>query len=168
MRILIFLIALWLAGPLRAEPISEADMKANYAYNFAVFTDWPESTRIGFTICTFGDDRVAQAMKRFDGRVVERRRVIAARLSVAAGAGNCDVLFVGEREVANLPRLLAELRDEPVLTVTDAPGSVPACFQLALEGQRLVFDVNLDVCRRVNLMPQSKLLRLARQVRRGG
>jgi hypothetical protein len=37
---------------------------------------------------------------------------------------------------------------------------------LALENNRMVFDLNLDQCQRVNLKPQAKLLRMARNLKK--
>lgn len=167
MRILLFLLATSLGGSLwAAAPVAEAEMKALYVYNFAMFTAWPDTRRTSITFCVLGDDNVAQAMKRFDGRTLKGLQVRVARLMGISGIERCDVLFVGEREEAALPQVFAELREAAVLTVTDTLKNPVTGFQLALDGQRLVFDVNLEACRRANLMPESRLLRLARQVQK--
>lgn len=166
MRILIFLLASFFGGPLWATPVAEAEMKALYVYNFAMFTAWPEQARASIMFCVLGDKSVAQAMKRFQGRTLKGRQVSVAGLSGTSGVEQCDVLFLGEREADTTPRVLDELRDVSVLTVTDSQENAAAGFQLFLDGQKLVFDVNLEVCRRANLMPESRLLRLARQVQK--
>ena len=165
MRLLFFLFALGLGGQLWAAPVAEAEMKALYVYNFAQFTAWPVTARESFLFCTLGDDSVAQAMRRFDGRSLRGLQVRVARLTGTVGIERCDVLFVGEREASVLPQVHAELREAPVMTVTDALSNL-AGFQLSLEGTRLIFDVNLEACRRANLIPESRLLRLARQVQK--
>lgn len=166
MRFFFLFLASVLGGPLWAAPVAEAEMKALYIYNFALFTVWPESTRESITFCALGDDGVAQAMRRFDGRTLKGRQVRVARLTALSNVERCDVLFVGAREESALPQVLAELRESAVMTVTDALSNPATGFQLALDGARLVFDVNLDACRRANLTPESRLLRLARQVQK--
>lgn len=164
-----FLAALWIAWfslTAQADPVAEYDMKATYLYNFAAFTEWPESDRYSFNLCTLGDENVAQALRRFEGRRIGKQRLTVARLSSLGAIRNCQLLFVGEREVVNLPRIAAELGDEPVLTVSDAALLPQVGIVLSLENQRLVFDVNFEQCRRLNLRPSSNLLRLARTVRK--
>lgn len=166
MRILAYLLAAWFSLSAHADPVAEYDMKATYLYNFAAFTEWPESERATFNLCTLGDENLGQALLRFEGKLIGGVRMAIARLSSLSAIRKCQLLFVGEREQANLPRILAELGDEPVLTVTDAPLLGQVCIVLALENRRLVFDVNFEQCRRLNLRPSSTLLRLARNVKK--
>lgn len=166
MRILLSLLIAWFSLTAHADPVGEYDMKASYLYNFAAFTEWPDSERATFNLCTLGDDNLGLALLRFEGKRIAGLRVAVARLSSLAAIRKCQLLFVGEREVINLPRIVAELGDEPVLTVTDTPALPQVGIVLSLENRRLVFDVNFEQCRRLNLRPSSTLLRLARSIRK--
>lgn len=166
MRLLISLLIAWFSLAAHADPVAEYDMKATYLYNFAAYTEWPESDRYSFNLCTLGDENLAQAMRRFEGKRIGKQRLMVARLSSLGAIRNCQLLFVGEREAVNLPRIAAELGDEPVLTVTDAALLPLVGIVISLENQRLVFDVNFEQCRRLNLRPSSTLLRLARSVKK--
>lgn len=166
MKLLVSLIFAWFSLVAHADPVGEYDMKATYLYNFAAFTEWPESERATFNLCTLGDENIGQALLRFEGKRIGGMRVAVARLSSLAAIRKCQLLYVGEREAVNLPRIVAELGEEPVLTVTDLPLLPQVGIVLALENQRLVFDVNFEQCRRLNLRPSSTLLRLARTVRK--
>lgn len=165
MRVLIFLLAVSWSMMLRADPVSEYEMKATYLFNFATFSEWPDSERATFNLCTLGEEEVGKALLRLDGRRLHGRRLVIARLTSLTALRNCQVLFVGEREVVNLPKIIAQLGEEPVLTVVDRPVSASVGIQMALEGRRLVFDVNVDQCRQAGVKPSSTLLRLARNVR---
>lgn len=173
MRTLFLVVSLWLAGFAQADsgaerpdPVAEADMKAAYIYNFGAFTEWPESNRISFNICTLGDDRVGRSLKRYEGKLISNRRVVVARLSSLASIADCQILFISEAEIANLGRIVSELGSQAVLTVADTPVLAQVGVVISLQGQRLAFEVNLDYCKRANLKPQSNLLRLARSVRK--
>ncbi|WP_295004492.1 YfiR family protein [uncultured Dechloromonas sp.] len=173
MRALFLLVSLWLAGIVladsggeRPDSVAEADMKAAYIYNFGAFTEWPESNRISFNICTLGDDRVGRSLKRYEGKLINNRRVAVARLSSLAAIADCQILFIGDAELPKLGRIAHELGQQAVLTVADAPVLPQVGMVIALQGQRLAFEVNLDYCKRANLKPQSNLLRLARSVRK--
>lgn len=173
MRTLFLLVSIWLAGIVLADSggerpaaIAEADMKAAYIYNFGAFTEWPESNRISFNICTLGDDRVGRSLRRYEGKLISQRRVVVARLSSLAAISDCQILFIGDAELPNLGRITHELGQQAVLTVTDAPVLSQVGAVIMPEGQRLVFEVNLDYCKRANLKPQSNLLRLAKSIRK--
>ena len=173
MRALFLLLAAWIAGVAQADTwadrpdkVAEADMKAAYVYNFGAFMEWPESNRITFNICTLGDDSIGRSLKRYEGKLISNRRVTVARLSSLAAIADCQVLFIGEQEISNLNRIVSELGNQPVLTVTDGAVLSQVGVVISLVGQRLAFEVNLDYCKRVNLKPQSNLLRLAKNVRK--
>lgn len=173
MRAFLLLALVWLAGIVQADssgdrpdPVAEADLKAAYIYNFGAFMEWPESNRISFNICTLGDDKVGRSLKRYEGKQIGNRRVVIARLTSLAAIADCQLLFIGDAELPNLGRITHELGQQAVLTVTDAPVLPQVGVVITLAGQRLVFEVNLDYCKRVNLKPQSNLLRLAKNVRK--
>lgn len=173
MRALFLLVAAWILGVAQADTwgdrpdrVAEADMKAAYIYNFGAFMEWPESNRITFNICTLGDDSIGSSLKRYEGKLISNRRVVVARLSSLTAISDCQVLFIGEKELPNLNRIVSELGNQPVLTVTDMPVLPQVGVVISLVGQRLAFEVNLDYCKRVNLKPQSNLLRLAKNVRK--
>ena len=89
-----------------------------------------------------------------------------------------DLIFLGVGENGHLafndppvadfdaPKMLKILEDLPLLTVTDAPNFKSVGMGLALENNRMVFDLNLEQCQRVNLKPQAKLLRMARNLKK--
>ncbi|WP_412480666.1 YfiR family protein [Azonexus sp. IMCC34839] len=167
--LLILLFGTWLAaGSAGAQPISEYEMKALYMLNFVSYIEWPEAERESFNLCTYGDDEMASNLARFDGRLIGRERVSIARLTSLGMIRKCQMVFVGEREIANLQRVANIVADLPVLVVTDIPQLDSASIVLSVSEKRLVFDINFEQCRRMGLKPNSKLLRLARFVKKPG
>lgn len=163
---LALLITLWLSAGARAQPVSEYEMKALYLINFASYIAWPESDRDAFSVCTLGDDEMAETLTRYENRKIGGQRMTIARLSSLGAIRKCQLLFVGAREGANLQRITTLLSDEPTLLVSDIPLLEHVGIVLAVNGRHLVFDVNYDQCRRIGLKPNSTLLRLARTVRK--
>ena len=147
-----------------ADPVAEYQLKAGYAYNFASFSEWPESGRVNFNFCTLNEENVGLALRRFEGKPLQGRRLVVARLTSLFAINQCQVLYIGASEAGNLPRILKQLGDEPVLTISDAPGVTAVCVKLALEGERLVFDLNLERCQQARVKPSLSMLRLAREV----
>ena len=167
MRFLPFLLAFLSSLAAHAQTaVTEPEIKAGFIYNLALNTDWPENQRANFNICLLGDEEVGLAMRRYDARRINDQRVVIARLTSMTPIRQCQVLFIGASEIINLPKMLKILEDLPVLTVTDAPNIKSVSMLLALENNRMVFDLNLEQCQRVSLKPQAKLLRMARNLKK--
>lgn len=168
-RLLLVLLSGLLCGlpyrSVRAEAVAEYDLKAAYLYNFSVFIDWPVLPEDTFNLCLLGPDNFGPALKRLESKVVHQRPVSVARLSSLSALRRCQMLFIHEREAPNMRRILAELGDAPVLTVTDSPLVQGTMIALAIEESRLVFDIALNRMRAAGLSPRAKLLPLARNLR---
>jgi len=166
MRYLFALLAVFISLAGHAQPVSEHDLKAFYIYKIALFTEWPQGEQDSFNMCSLADGNVGAAMKKLEGRRIGDRRIVVANLSSLAAIGQCQVLFIGERATTELPKIASLLGDKPILTVTDVPLLASVGVVLALDDQRLLFDVNLELCRRINLRPMSAMLLLARNVKK--
>lgn len=166
MRRLLVLLACCLALDLRAEPVSEYDMKAIYLYNFASYTEWPFWGRANFNFCVLGDDELGNALSRLESKKINGMRVVVARLTSLVAIRQCQVLYLPGKQHANLRRIQSELGELPVLTVGEAGSEAEVGVVLRLEGARLVFDLNLGAFQRAGLKPQETLVRLARNVRK--
>lgn len=81
----------------------------------------------------------------------------------------CHVLFIPEGQARNLPKVLEHLEDAPVLTVGESAGFAGrgGIIGFFTEQNRLRFEINVDSARRAHLTISSKLLSLARIVKRG-
>lgn len=163
-RQLIFLLLFVFSVPAFAQSVPEYDLKAGYAYNFAAQIQWPDTGRVNFNFCTLNEENVGLALQKFAGRPLHGRRFVVARLTSLVAINQCQVLYIGAGEVVNLSRINKQLGDEPVLTISDVPEISNVCIKLALDGERLVFDINLERCQQAKLNPGPNLLRLARVV----
>jgi hypothetical protein len=163
MRKFFFFLFIFFSQVAFAEPLSEYQLKAGFAYNIAAYTEWPATDRRNFNFCTLNEENVGLGLNAFEGRPLHGRRLVIARLTSLVAIKQCQVLYIGASEEANLPRILKQLAGESVLTISELPSAL-VCIKLALEGERLVFDVNLERCQQAQLNPNSSLLRLAREV----
>lgn len=166
MRALILLLLFCFSLAANAQVVAEHEMKAAYLYNFAYLFDWPDSKRANFHVCILGDEEVGVAMQNYYERRVNGQRMVIARLTTPTPIRLCDILYVGAGEIVNLPKIRNILGNQPTLTVTDKGSLQAVGITLALEGKRLMFDVNLEYCERANLKAKPTLLELARSVRK--
>ena len=148
-----------------ADPMPEYSMKAAFLYNFALFTEWPQLPEDSLNLCVLGKDPLGTALDAVEGKQINGLRLTVSRIKIGS-VRNCQILFLGEAEGVNIRRLLVDLEEVPVLTVTDNESLLQAGVMIGLtvENKRLTFDINAEAAQRAHLSISSKLLRLARNV----
>jgi hypothetical protein len=154
--------------PASAQDVTEPALKASYIYNFAKFTEWPADVAAAaepFVICVLGDPAVGDALERaVTGRLLNGHRIAVSQVPVAGPQSGCHILYVSRMTAGQSARVVAGLRDGPVLTIGDIEGftDVGGIAQLFFENGRLRFGVNLASAKRARLQISSRLLALAK------
>jgi hypothetical protein len=151
----------------RAQAVPEYVLKATYLYNFMLYTAWPDTGRSGsggYKLCVLGQDTFGSALDDLAQKSLHGGKLGVVRLNGLTDVRKCHLLFVTEREAANMDVIRRQIGDAPVLTVTDSPTAADAAILLLLDGQRLVFFVNQSAVKRAGLNLSSKVLQLARGV----
>jgi hypothetical protein len=117
-------------------------------------------------MCVMGDVAVGDALERaIVGRVLAGRPMIASRVAAAGSKRTCQVLYVSGVPVAQAGQVVAELRDVPVLTLSDVEGftEVGGIAQFFFEHGQLRFKIHLESAKRARLQISSRLLIMARR-----
>ena len=140
--------------------VSEAELKAAFVYNFALFTEWPSDTLVEgqkLLICAPPDERQLEALRR-----LQNKTVAGHQIAVTGSAGQADRCHV----VLYSRVLPEEAAAAGALTVCDGPPSAcaDAVIKLLREGDRIRFDVDVTRAKARRLSLSSKLLRVARRV----
>jgi hypothetical protein len=163
---LLTMLLLSAPGPATADEqaIPEYQVKTAYLYNFARFVTWPETAlqeHPGFTFCVTGADPFGMHLDRLGGKTVHHKTLEVWHLSSLAMVDNCQLVFIGEGD--NLPEILSLLREQPVLTVSDADDFIEqgGIIQFLLVQNRVRFRINLTAASTAGLGISSKLLSLA-------
>ena len=157
-----------LAPAAAAETSREYLIKAAFLYNFAKFTEWPAGSfpdsAAPLDVCVFGEDPFGGALESIAGKTIRGRRVAVHRVaSIEAGAA-CHLLFISASEATRLAGILDSLRGRPVLTIAEMPGFARSGGIINLKtnaDDRIRFEINNGIARRVGLRLSSKLLNLA-------
>ncbi|HET8645751.1 MAG TPA: YfiR family protein, partial [Vicinamibacteria bacterium] len=102
------------------------------------------------------------------GKTVAGRGIVMRRVH-ADEAVRCHVLIVPASAMGDWPQVRQQLAGQHVLTVGDAPGFVDqgGMIGFVVEANKLRFEVNQDAAETAGLRLSSRLLSLARSVRRG-
>ena len=110
--------------PAAAQDVTEPALKAAFIYNFAKFTEWPAdvmTTAAPLHLCVLGDPAIGDALER----VVQGRTLAGHSIEVsqAESAGppraGCHILYVSGVTAEQAAKVVAGLRDAPVLTISD-------------------------------------------------
>ena len=168
-RVLLILLTLLLAPPLRAAPPTEYQLKAVFLLNFARYVTWPEDALAGsdaIDICVLGRDPFGEHLTGLEARQAQGRAVKVHYPSAAADAKGCEVVFVAGSEQRRLNAILRELEAWPVLTVSDIDGFVEAGGNIGLVtvDDRIRFDINRTTVESQRLRLSAQLLKLARRL----
>ncbi|MCH6587225.1 MAG: YfiR family protein, partial [Proteobacteria bacterium] len=157
-----------LAPAAAAETSREYLIKAAFLYNFAKFTEWPAGSfpdsAAPLDVCVFGEDPFGGALESIAGKTIRGRRVAVHRVASIEAAAACHLLFISDSEATRLAGILDSLRGRPVLTIAEMPGFSRSGGIINLTtnpDDRIRFEINVGIARRVGLRLSSKLLNLA-------
>ena len=143
-------------------------LRVAFVYNFAKYVEWPKPIYGGaqFELCLSGSDSVIEALQRLKGQSVQQRKVTTRVLHFGDDYNGCQLLFVGRSEESRLKSLLANLKNMPMLTISNIPGFAKSggMIELFREKKKLRFAINLDAAQNSGLSISSRLLKLARIV----
>jgi hypothetical protein len=160
------------AADVRAPSADEWQIKSAFIYNFTKFVEWPE-TALGaasqpIVIGVLGDKPLAQQLAAVvAGRNVNGRSIEVRSVRTAAEARATQLLYVTAAEESRYAAMRAELAGSPVLTVGETPSfSVTGAIGFVQEGEKLRFEINVDIAERSHLKISSQLQKLAAVVRR--
>jgi len=179
-KLLLFLLvgsaaALTLAAPdsRAAESASlEYKVKAAYLYNFAKFVEWPAEKfpqpASPIIIGVVGEDPFGDTLdETVKGKTVNGRSILIRRLAPGADLKQCHLLFISRSLKNSLASILAGLKSESVLTVseTDQFASRGGMIDLIIVDDSVKLEINLDTAERAGLKVSSKLSSVARVIK---
>jgi uncharacterized protein DUF4154 len=149
----------------------EYQVKAAFLFHFVQLVEWPAdslgSETSPATLCIFGEDPFQGDLEAtLAGKTLGTRPLRVRHLKPAEDFHGCQVLFVGKHDTARLSRLLAELKDGPILTVGESDGFVQQGGMIGffLVDNKVRFEINLQAAERAKLKISSRLLLLAKSV----
>jgi hypothetical protein len=152
---------------------SEYQVKAVYLFNFGRFVDWsailPAARDEAFAVCVIGQDPFGRTLdSTLAGELIDKRKVVAKRISRPQDAATCQVLFISSSEDSRLKDILPQFDKMKLLTVSDMPRfSVRGgMIQFVFDKDKIRFEVNLTNAERAGLNLSSELLKVAIAVKR--
>ena len=153
-------------GWARSADLTEYQLKAAFLYNFAVFTEWPAEVGSSLNLCILGPDPFGEEINELAGKPVGNRTLVIQRKNTGDALRACQMVYISAQAFRNLPRVLDEVRDRPILTVADSAGAARqgVALNMAVNQNRITFEASQVAARANRLTLSSKLLRLATEV----
>lgn len=152
--------------------VSEYQIKATFLCKFGNFVEWPTpSTAAGaatpFGIGVVGPDAVIdEVTSAARGQTVNGRPIVVRRLARGDPLDGLGIVFVARSHGARLAETLAEVRGQPILTVTESEQGTAAgsMVNFVVVSDKVKFDIALPPAELSGLKISSRLLAVARQV----
>ena len=146
-----------------ADEIIEYQVKAAFIYNFIAFTQWPEDVNQNINLCLHGEDYFGGEIDKLQSKSVNNHKINVARINDYQKLDSCQAIFFSKSVINNLPSILNELENKPILTLADSPKatSLGVTINMGVANEKIVFEINLAVARKSGLSISSKLLQLA-------
>ena len=159
---------------LYADTFSDHEVKAVFLYNFPNFVRWPESAfqndEESFVYCGMNDSNpVTMTLKALiEGEKVQSRTVRFQRLQRIENMTQCQVLFLSKDRSALAHRLIEAAEDTNVLLGSDLQQFAVrgGLIELTEVDGRIRPTINIEQLEKTQLKVSSKLLRLAKRVRK--
>lgn len=156
-----------------SETVSEYQIKAAFLYNFAKFVEWPptavKNENTIFKIGILGDDPFKAEISVIEKKLVRGMPLRIIRAAALGELSGCRVIFLSASVQPQLADILAQLKEKPVLTVSDTSGFAHqgVIINLITVGNKIRFQINTEAAERAGLKISSHLLRLANIVESG-
>lgn len=151
----------------------EYEVKAAFLFNFTKFVDWPStafaSPDAPITICIVGSDPFGAILDQtVEGETVSDHEIQVRRGLQGDELRSCHILFISGSEREQCARIFSSLHGSSVLTVSDLSGFVDAggMIEFVLESGKVQFEINAVAAETAGLKLSSRLLRVAKEVKR--
>jgi hypothetical protein len=146
----------------------EYELKAGVLYHIMEYVQWPaevvSNNPATLQIGLIGEITFADALEVLNGKTIQGRQLIVKRISDLPSAASCQVIFIGGSEKPRIPEIVAEVKDRPILTVSEVEGFAEqgGMVNLMAGPNRIVMEINREVTGKAKLNISSQLLKLAK------
>jgi len=142
------------------------DIEAAMVFAASKFVAWPQPIAGSFDVCIAGEGRLSQFIQGYEGKRLKGVEVKVRVLKESDALTGCRTMIV-PREMTRMEKRLESARDQPIMTIGDAPGFVEAggIMGFLLVDGKVRFEVNLDAAKKSGLSLGSQMVGLAVSVK---
>ena len=122
------------------------EIHAAMIFNFLKYIQWPSDAEGGdFVVGVMGEDDVYNTLKNYyDGKPKGSKKYAIRKLSSAAEAAECAVVYLGKGKSKEFENIKAAVSGKPILTITDSfnLGQKGSCVNFKIVDGKLKFELN--------------------------
>ncbi len=159
-------IIISLTPPVYAESASETALKTAFLYNFFRFINWPEphSHSATLNLCTSENEKLGDRLSVLANKVLADKTIVLRRNIDKQDMLDCQMVYIDPSD--NIPAILKQLNNLPIVTVSETPDFIHQGGTIGLiQTQRLSFELNLDQARNNYIHISAQLTKLAKYVK---
>lgn len=149
---------------------TEYQVKAAFIYNFLQFIEYPlkpfkgPHSQLNLTI--LGENPFGAAFENYQGETIQGKKLSIRHAQSLHDFKDGHILFICPSEKSRVPQIVKQVADLGILTIGDTEGFARqgVMINFYMEGNRVRFEINVDVARRAGFKISSHLLKLAKIV----
>jgi hypothetical protein len=152
-------------------PVEEYRVKAAFLFHFVQLVDWPPGAlgeeKNPLTVCTVGKDSFQGDLETaLQGKLIGTHPLHVEHLKPSQEIKNCRVVFISGSERAQVPVIIAALKDDAVLSVGESDDFIKegGMIGFCVDNNKVRFEINVGAADRAKLKISSRLLLLAKNV----
>jgi YfiR/HmsC-like len=161
--VVVMMTAIFPAQAQEEKPMYE--LHSAMLFNFMKYIQWPNEADAGeFVLGVLGEDDVFNTLKsRYDGKPKGAKKYVVKKLSSAAEAASCQVVYLGKFKSKEFDAVKTAVTGKPILTVTDSNnlGQKGSCINFKVIDGKLKFELNNASVSGASLKVSSQLTSLA-------
>ncbi len=146
---------------LMANDLLEAKVKTAYIYNFTKFVEW-SNLNGKLKICIVGDDNIYNLLSE-----ISQNSSFELFKNFEIAYSNCNIIYIGANQ-SNQKEILDSVINYEILTIGEIDDFLEkgGVIELFRDGAKVKFNINLAQAKHANLKISSKLLELAKNVKK--
>jgi hypothetical protein len=153
---------------LSAEDKHQLILKSGVIFNITKFIKWPDSNSINnssdnFNFCINGHADIAKIFVSISKkRQIQKRKLVVNSDVSFANLRSCHMLFMGTSESGDLEEINRNVRNLPILTISNTPGFAKrgVSINLVIKRNKIRFEINRKSISLSGLKVSSELLQL--------
>jgi YfiR/HmsC-like len=150
---------------------AEYRVKAAFLYKFAGYVEWPphvfSNAETPMAIGVVDADALADELAEVVvGRTVDGRSVTVRKIRRGESTAGLQILFIGGSDAARIAAVLASVKGQPILTVTESENAIAmgANINFVIVGDKVRFDIAPRQAESQNLKISARMLAVARKI----
>lgn len=149
----------------------ENRLKAAYLLNFARFVYWPEEvfskSEPSMNICVYRDANFLESIDAISNRKVNNKKIKLLLTEDARVIDSCHIIYFSQKIENEFEKIIPEIGDKLILTVSDANGFVDSggLIELIEVDNKYKFIINDTKSKRAGIRYRSQLLEVAESVK---